>query len=196
MKPNGKVKAYHCSRCGAVVLPEQPLCPYCSQEVAEWFRTTNSKVRLKVGKQYLTHIASVEGFRPNASLEVTTLMDSAKTYVQGIRDDPSLNVMLQLTKHSWQQLEHLDFQGHFPIEVELPYMSFEFEGYLMSHSLHASVGGIAEMEMSFTPLKISGWNRYTIPNDLTCPNCGSRIKSIFGCCEYCGGWVEYQRKEM
>lgn len=30
-----------------------------------------------------------------------------------------------------------------------------------------------------------------VPDEMSCPNCGAPIKSKYGCCDYCGGWVEW-----
>ena len=33
-----------------------------------------------------------------------------------------------------------------------------------------------------------------VPIGITCPNCGAKITSKYGACDYCGGWIEWAKR--
>ena len=68
--------------------------------------------------------------------------------------------------------------------------AFEGEGLLYRTTVSLSVSEFMKFEMEFTPESITLFNT-VVPKNTCCPNCGAEIKSQLGCCDYCGGWVEW-----
>ena len=190
-----KVIAYHCLRCGGTADPNTGLCPYCSQELHKWHESQNHKVRMLVGNQYIADVCEIAPYEPQHEIEVTSLSDNVKTYITGIVDTPDIDVSVYYTRHT---IEQLDYMERYEQEVKFEILGnfdkvFTFHGVPRISNTFAEVGKPVMVNISFSPRDVQGWGDLKVPDNLICPNCGAEIKSRFGCCEFCGGWVEWIR---
>ena len=198
------VSAYHCSRCGGIASPNETLCPYCSQELDKWWQSIHlnkPKVwRVVANDVYLNSVVQFSDmYTTPHEIEVATLSDNTRTYVYGIRDDSVCTIELMYTRHTMEQMDFIDRQqGSLRFEflnASGDDRTFEAYGYFNCKLFSHEVGEIMKATLEFKPDKIIGWKNLMIPETLTCPNCGAKINSRYGCCDYCGGWVEWVRKE-
>lgn len=70
--------------------------------------------------------------------------------------------------------------------------AFETTAYIEKKQPEISATGMLAMGLNFyldDELKMFDT---VVPEECTCPNCGAKIKSRYGCCDYCGGWVEWE----
>lgn len=202
MKLKDVTTAYHCSRCGGVAEPGRRLCPFCSQKLEEWYASQSKyPIRVLVNGIYLNSIMTLGELYNPSPLETTMIYDTARTYVPGIVSPTTFDMDFQLTKHLQEQIDYIDMKHGSEVKIEILNnggndMVFDFYGTPRWGLMECEVGEIAKISMSITVEDIGGWKDLLVPKNLTCPNCGAAITSRYGCCEYCGGWVEWIRKEI
>ena len=186
--------AFHCSRCGGLTEPGHELCPYCSQQTDEYFSASGG-IRVVVGGIYINSVYAVEDYIAPKTIETTSLTDEFKMYVAPIaRPDPVFTIKCLMDKHLVEQADFFNTKKGLDVKVELPDIksAFHFVAQPLLGTVAKCVDVIPEVNLDFRIEDVSGWKEYKMPNYLICPNCGAVINFAFGCCAYCGGWVEWR----
>lgn len=201
IKPKERIVAYHCSCCGAPCDPDKKICDFCAMNLTIRRPKTKTRIRLKVGDQYVSNILEVGeiSFVKTAMIDVTSLCDEVPKHVEGLNTDPRIKISAGLTDSLIRQMEFglLDREPkHLAIEILDDFIgdkSFELIGTLDEQKTETYVNEIMMCELLFNPEEWLGIKKgIYIPDRLTCKNCGAPIKSRYGCCDYCGGWNEWK----
>lgn len=204
IKPKSIVTAYHCLACGAPCRPNDLYCSYCKQRYDRRFTdsvlVSSSRARLLVKNKmdyvYFPLFEVTEyDFRPLTDITISE-DGHYRRYIHGIKDPgDDITTIVTMTDDMRRKLAHMqkDLETDFKIEIAGFNNSFSFKGYTSHISQEFPLYGIgAQSELHVVPTGFIGWKPMpTEPTDLTCPNCGAPIKSRFGCCDYCTGWVEW-----
>lgn len=205
IKPKSIATAYHCLACGAPCRPNDLYCSYCKQRYDRRFTdsvlVSSSRARLLVKNKtdyvYFPLFEVTEyDFSP---LVDTTISEDGhyRRYIPGMKDPgDDIKIVVAMTDDMRRKLAHMqkDLETDFKIEINAFSNSFSFKGYTNHVSHEFSLFGAQSdiQELHIMPTGCIGWKPMPKePTDLTCPNCGAPIKSRFGCCDYCTGWVEW-----
>ena len=193
---NSKTVAYHCSRCGGIITPSDPCCPYCGQPNDIYWESKNQKVRVLVNGIYLNAVTSIGEMVHDPCIDTVSLTDGWSTYVCGVRQKSSGSLKMEtaVTKHFLEQADFFNCKQGSIVNVELPGVGmFEFMGKPSVGLMKMEIGQIGTCEIDFYAEQIKGWNQDIWIPDIICPNCGGLITEAYGCCPWCGGWVEWLR---
>lgn len=198
MIPRDIAYAFHCSRCGGLTQPGKDLCPFCSQEVNEYFNASANSVRVIVNGIYLNGIYNVGelDYSPK-EIDTTSLLitNGWKTYVHGIKHaDPIFTIESRFDRHFREQADFFNLKQDAEVKVEIMGFdsAFEFRAKPSIGAATIESNMVGTVSIDFKVNEVSGWKDFIRP-DLICPNCGALINFAFGCCSYCGGWVEWRR---
>lgn len=196
-----KIIAYHCRNCGGIVEPGQEYCDYCSQKSA-FAKYDNrklcKKIRLLVdcGRDfvYFDDLKSISAlcYEPQY-IDVTSLYDNYKRYIHSEYRPPTLDIEFNLTQRSIDLYNKLEHNKAYNLRLEFLGLDRAFEmkscavlnmpSYSPNELITASMKFVADSDLKF-------YNT-VVPDNCSCPNCGAPIKSRYGACDYCGGWIEW-----
>lgn len=204
LRPKSIATAYHCLACGAPCRPDDLYCSYCKQRYDRRFTdsvsVSSSRARLLVkSKSDYVYFPLLEITEHNFERPVidTTISEGGhyRRYIPGIKDPgDDIKVVVLMTDDMRRKLANMqqDIETTYKVEIDGFSNAFGFSGYTshISRELYFDIG--SQSEIHVVPTGFAGWKPMpTEPTDLTCPNCGAPIKSRFGCCDYCTGWVEW-----
>lgn len=204
-----KITAYHCKHCGAPTKPGKELCDWCGMGIASKYNPIPEKYRKYLKKSvrvlidagadfiYFDSVSSVGGICTEPEeIEVTTLDSSSQNFVLGREIyTPSWNFTMPYTKRGLELFNKLDKDKTYNMRLELLDIDKAFEMSIKPQELTPmaiSQDCLMECEVSFAPERIDGFKDLMTPDTMTCPNCGAPVKSHYGACDFCSGWLEYE----
>ncbi len=205
MKPKSIVTAYHCKACGAVCRPTERLCRHCQtkyeNEACSSMDFHKNEVRLLAacGDDYVYFpVKQLTAFSDPPTVEVTRYDDKLhRRYVTGLRDVCRTELTVIYDKNAVQKFANMRKSGILDMRIEMGAMDtgFSFSGYFANNWIPLNTAEANKtMDISVIPIEVNGWVPLgDVPDDVRCPNCGAPIKSRFGCCDYCTGWVEWTK---
>ena len=184
-------------RCGGITEPTKKYCDYCERDLA--LRNKNhgqNMVRLLIdcgNYVFFDNILDLSFMSTPQTIECTCLEDTHRRYVNGI-DCNKFFVTMPFNART-AELSQLDYKGLHRIRLEHlgADKGYEQECYISNAMLEMTTADIALKKIEFVGLGEAKFGT-AIPKDvleeLRCPNCGAPVKSRYGACEYCSGWVE------
>lgn len=195
--PKDRVIAYHCPCCGGTCDPEKGICDYCAQALTDRFSVV-SGFRVKFGDKYFKDVLRVWNISTEQdTIETSTLENEQRRYIHGLFDPAILTIDFRLTSHLRRQMDFLDKDYHtlaieFLSDDAKHDQSFEIEcRYAWDSLSDISFFDDATVTMRFVIENYIGLTHIKIPENMNCKNCGAPITSRYGCCPYCGGWVQW-----
>lgn len=202
-----KITSYHCRNCGGMVEPGQDICDFCKRKSAykkyKGKGIQQMKARLLIDSDEdfvvfdgITSMSSDE-IAPE-SIEVTLLGDEERQFfISGAYNPPSLEIEFLITDRSIYQLSKLDLRKTYKTRLEMIYgensMSYDIDGCLTEiNTMTMRETGFATQSITLLQVGEKKLNTRYVPDGMTCPNCGAPIKSRYGVCDYCSGWIEWE----
>lgn len=195
--PAYKMISYHCRNCGASTNPEKEYCDYCSgQLMLKRFIDVvpkRKKIRLLVdcGEDYI-NFDTIDVYIPQPpKIDVTTLEDDFGTHEYGRQEFKCIETSIILDKRSIFLLGKIQENDNYGVRIEYPYedLCIEFQAKPLIQEFSAS--DIIRAKLSLVMQSPATMQNRIEPVDAFCPNCGAPVTSRYGCCDYCGGWVEW-----
>lgn len=194
-----RIKAFHCCFCGAPTKEGALVCEYCDQKLQS-VRYNKEKMlprpRLLVdcGRDYVNfnQITGVQAESHIQEIDVSYL-DDTRLHMVGSRNIPpdELILSMTITDKVRYYIDTLMKRGLLKTRLEYGTMAWEqrsyFAGYMTSL---VSMDELQTVDLRIVADEIISYPKITPKNEY-CPNCGAPIKSRYGACDYCGGWVEY-----
>lgn len=208
MKPKSIVTAYHCKACGAVCLPGEKFCRWCrtryEDDAIESINFCESGVRLlaECGNDFVYFPIKEMTEVRNVPVEIWAERDTfgrVHRTITGLCDLGVTKFEIQYSRKAAEKFQKMVHRRNVNMRVEIGSMN---QGYAFTGSFIGLQQTIIpgdenqnKLDVSVLPHDIKGWEQLEDepPEDLRCPNCGAPIKSRFGCCDYCTGWVEYMK---
>ncbi len=200
-----KMISYHCRNCGGNTDPEKEYCDYCSGQLMlkRFINTslTNKRkdVRLLIacGNDFINFdtITKIDSYSEEPpQIEITTLDDATPHYMVGRNTSHDLSCDFVVNDRTKDLFGKLKENKRYDIRVEFPYMDicYELGGYPVIQPLE--VGGVNKQMIATLNIMQGTDLKYydgIIPQNAYCPNCYAPVTSRYGCCDYCGGWVEW-----
>lgn len=196
--------AYHCRNCGGTVDPDKELCDWCSQQVqfkrylGEVLKRHQVRVLLDCGKDfvYLDEITSISSYEPPHDIEVTSFGDTSRRYIKGLDADNSIDVEIPITQRGKELLSKIKSGKEYQTRFEFLTMDRAFEVRTFPIVRMPDISNfpyeVLKTTISFEIDSDMKSFDTVVPENCTCPNCGAPIKSKYGCCDYCGGWIEWK----
>ena len=179
-----KIIAYHCRHCGAPVDPEQEICGFCNKPIQYNGRVGKRMARVLIDSGndfvYFDQITEIESEPIQNEISYRT----ADGYLHRIVENPryDIAVKMPMTERSAELLSTLDFKKRYTVKIEIANIqTYEMKTYLEPQMPDISINQASDIKNYFLE----------IPNGVFCPNCGALLKSRYGACDYCNGWVEY-----
>lgn len=202
----GKLKAFHCEKCGSGIELGNGKCAYCHSTVS-FRKPPNEKVRVFIEldpeTRFYFHqikLANLEQ-APVEYIDTTMLGDMTKSYIHGIRgyNDGTVKLECLMTQDTIFKAKYIEDKMKNKFNV-----FFEIEGmdsickmssdYIRLGMPSISMNELATIDIDIGIHNYDGFinnNIHKVPKGRTCPNCGAELREHFGICDYCGGWVEF-----
>ena len=190
-----KIVNYHCRHCGAPVNPEQDICDYCNMPIHYKERAGARTIRTLIDTDndfvYFDRIIELSSYQSEPEMiEVTTRFDTVRHYVPARPSANRLDVGMKLDDRGWELLRKLDISKRYNIRFELSnIIAYQMPIYISDFKMPDN--NDSKMSLTFIADGDIKKNELELPKGITCPNCGGLLKSRYGACDYCGGWVEY-----
>ena len=195
--------AYHCPNCGGVTDPENGECDYCKSQIrlkqylAKEIRRRGARLLVDCDGNYvyMNNITAITEETHN-QLDTSVLADGRLHKCLVSRD-----ISLDLTFH-YDHQSMIDFEKKvlgrgksIQARIELLGLdkAIETKLYFPSMLPMPKFSSNELIDTSITTIVDGDIKLFdtVIPEGCTCPNCGAPIKSRYGCCDYCSGWVEW-----
>ena len=143
---------------------------------------------------FFDNIINMEFEQTAPTIDVTLLEDTTVKCIQGVRSEDKFSVEMPLDTRT-AELKNLDFSGFHNIRLEHlgADMGYEQKCYITTMVSEISPNGIAVQKIEFVGIDEAILGKVIpkeVMSELRCPNCGAPIKSRYGACDYCSGWVE------
>ena len=192
-----KVTAYHCPRCGSPTEPTKKYCDYCSRDLAIRNKDHNkNKFRILIdcgNYVFFDSLRNIEIIEKPSMIDATMLEDGTRRFLQGTPECRMI-VDFALSERS-MELMKLNYLGFHKIRLEHLGLDVSYEQECF---ISTFVNEITHSVLVHQRIELVGvGNRTTgtaIPKEVMdtfrCPNCGAPVKSRYGACEYCSGWIE------
>lgn len=199
-----KMIAYHCRNCGGNTDPEKEYCDFCSgQLMLKKFINSHSKMKklrllIDCDNDYVNfdtiRTIETEISHPRIEVEVTDNMWCSR-YVDPIKTQGIVSTEMPCDKRSMFLLSKINKNKPYKIRIEYPYedICFDFKGYPKTKEIEYTGYLYETPTIRLDLIQDSEMKMYDgiIPKNAYCPNCYAPITSRYGCCDYCGGWVEW-----
>lgn len=193
-----KTTAYHCPKCGGITEPTKKYCEYCERDLSIRSENHNGRaIRLLVDCEnfiYFDSLTRLEFINNHPTIECTCLEDTHRRMIQG-KPEVKFTIWMPTNRRSVEILKQ-DYLGLKTIRLEHlgADLSFEAESYISNAGIDMfQTSDIAMVQIEFVTVSDMVQGK-AIPQDvlseMRCPNCGAPIKSRYGACDYCSGWVE------
>lgn len=106
---------------------------------------------------------------------------------------PEIGITMPLTERGTDLFDKIKSGTRYNTRIEVLDIDKAFE---INSEVDISIPKFAVGEQLETRILLSSGKDYSVcqtvvPDDCTCPNCGAVIRSRYGACDYCGGWVEW-----
>ena len=196
-----KMIAYHCRNCGGNTDPEKEYCDYCSGQLMlkrfiNSVPQTTKPFRLLIAcsDDYVNFntIKTIDYASSPQRIEVSTLEDNASVYIDGIHTDHSVSANVPLDKRGIFLLNKLEDNKRYDVRVEYPLIDkcIDFKAYTTKRAIE-SIDAIPNAKLNLVIDSAPKMYDGIKPKNAYCPNCYAPVTSRYGCCDYCGGWVEW-----
>ena len=198
-----KMIAYHCRNCGGNTDPEKEYCDYCSgQLMLKRFMDSMPKMKklrllIDCGEDYINFdtIRTVDADISRPTIEVTTFGDGYPQYIQARQTQGTISTEMVYDKRTRFLLDKINEHKPYNIRIEYPTedVCFDFKGYPIVTQLGIMSDLNRMPTVSLDLIQDTELKMYDgiIPKNAYCPNCYAPVTSRYGCCDYCGGWVEW-----
>ena len=197
--------AYHCPNCGGVTNPENGECDYCKSQIrlkqylAKEIRRRGARLLVDCDGNYvyMNNVTAIKR-ESHSQISVNTLSDMRPRYLasEELRD-MSLDLTLHYDHQSMIDFEKKVLGRGKSIRARIELLgrdrAIETKLYFPSMLPMPEFASNELIETSFTTIVDGDIKQFdtVVPEGCTCPNCGAPIKSRYGCCDYCSGWVEW-----
>ena len=192
-----KVRAYHCPRCGSPTEPTKKYCDFCERDLDIRREGNRSRVRMLIdfgNYVYFDEIKQIDTVSTPSIIECTTLVDTRRHFIQARKEDTRFTVDMASNTDRGRELLSLAFSGVHKVRFEFSDrdLSYEQECYIsdIQRDYYSDAIGIQKVNfIGVDEMKQGTAIPIDILAELRCPNCGAPIKSRYGACDYCSGWV-------
>ena len=191
-----KIIAYHCRHCGAPVDPEQEICGFCNKPIQYNGRVGKRMARVLIDSGndfvYFDQITEIETQSRYDEIDASFMTPDGHLHrvIGSLKND--FTVRMPMTDRSAELLSTLNFGKRYTVKIELA----NIQTYEMQTYIEPQMPDIKQDCIVMNELKLyqdSDIKNYflKVPDGVFCPNCGALLKSRYGACDYCNGWVEY-----
>lgn len=197
--PYGIESAFHCQKCGGIT-DEYGKCYYCgSLNKIRYAPNTTVQMYIELDdekKFYFNNFREIGAISEPETIDATCLMDNTKHYLR-TKGSGEFSFSYWLTDDSVFKTTMIN-ETTKPITINLVLshmpMVYRFRTEYLISNMEITETGCAIAEASMNIHDLEGWTTPTLtaPDDARCPNCGAIVRKAYGCCDYCGGWVEYR----
>jgi len=189
--------AYHCPNCGGIGDPKLGKCPYCGGKFI-YKEPKKRKARVLIdGYRDYVYYDNILDMEIEEHCNIERYIDSMGTCHLANRGRcaeirliiPATNDGVRKTLQLWHSLNAVrDARIEF-LDRDL---ALETKCYLGNSKIEdLSTLSVAKHYITLvTDGDMQAFDT-VVPEGCTCPNCGAPIKSRYGCCDYCSGWVEW-----
>lgn len=200
MKESYALTAYHCRNCGGITNPDKEYCDYCSgklliKRIKKQMKKRAIRVLIECDKDYVyfDEILSLGLQNEPEMIETTSLEDSESHLIHGRDIKNEVNVEMPLTERGMQLQRKLNDKSIYKTRIEVleEDLAFEQESKIYFTMPECTVNSLLTQQIILEPYSPMRSFNTVVPDNVCCPNCGAPIKSRYGACDYCGGWVEW-----
>lgn len=197
-----KITAYHCRNCGGIVEPGQEICDFCRKKSAFAKydgRKLMPKARLLIDcdEDFVVFdgITSISDNSEPGEIDITTLGDSTKHFLIG-KTEHYIELkffMRERQDYLFKKLNKSRYKTRIECICGDSSVAFEMDAYLSEFSMPYMEDAYSLMERTMTLIQDGDYRMKTdfCPDNCRCPNCGAIIKSRYGVCDFCSGWIEW-----
>ena len=191
-----KIIAYHCRHCGAPVDPEQEICGFCNKPIQYNGRVGKRMARVLIDSGndfvYFDQITEIETQSRYDEIDASFMTPDGHLHRVIGSPKNDFTVRMPMTDRSAELLSTLNFGKRYTVKIELA----NIQTYEMQTYIEPQMPDIKQDCIVMNELKLyqdSDIKNYflKVPDGVFCPNCGALLKSRYGACDYCNGWVEY-----
>lgn len=202
----GKLRAFHCEKCGSGIELGNGECAYCHSKVS-FRKPPNEKVRVFIEldseTRFYFHQVKVANLEqePMEYIDVTSFEDTTIKYTKRVTpyNNGTINLGCLMTKDTIFKARYIEdkMKNQFNVFFEMEGMDSIFKmssDYIRLGMPNISVNELASIDITMGIHNCDGFiknNIHKVPKGTTCPNCGAELREHFGMCDYCGGWVEF-----
>lgn len=206
--PYGSELAFHCQKCGGAV-DEYGKCHYCGSENKiryysndNWLYGLQRQLQFyieldKEKKFYFNHVKDMEMESVPEIIEFTMLEDTTRHFAKS-PSRHTLRATFYLDENSLFKAHEMETNTEYKAYLcfKTPQKEYTQKMYVDYASIDyhtISQNSLAEGSVRFIIGQVDdGKSDMTAPDSTRCPNCGAIVRKAYGCCDYCGGWVEYR----
>ena len=201
-----KVSAFHCPRCGGIAEPTKKYCEFCERELllqkySGEKPVMRSRILIDCGEDYVNfnEVRSIEVNTAPNTIEASRLEDSYVHTIRGVSTSSEIEFSMPYTRRGFELQRGIDRGKVHKIRVESVCgnydYAFEADGYISEYNCGIpNANSVMMINYSIVADNMTTYDS-SIPkevwDELTCPNCGAPLKSIYCACDYCGGWSEF-----
>ena len=201
MKSKYRITAYHCPNCGGVTNPMENSCKYCDsiillREYQGKLKQRQVRIMIDCGEDYI-YFDRIMSLQQKISNNFGSYRDiDGLIHRIALPEDREVDVDILLDNRGIELIRKIDFGKIYDTRIEYLGLdkAIEMKSYIPQFQIEPinDVGTIITGNLSFISASDTKMFNGLVPDDATCPNCGAPVKSKYGCCDWCGGWLEYE----
>lgn len=205
MKFAGKyrITSYHCPNCGGATDPMSGTCKYCDSEISlrpfgGKLKQRQVRIMIDCGEDYI-YFDRIMSLQQQMYRDFDSYIDITGNIHNQIHDlGRRADVRISIDKRGLDLIKKIDFGKIYDTRIEFLWLdkAFEMKSYIPMFEWDSDAGFHSNTRMmgnlSFISASETKEFNGLVPSDATCPNCGAPVKSRYGCCDWCGGWIEYE----
>lgn len=190
--------AYHCPNCGGIGDPKLGKCLYCG---GKFFYKEPKKRKVRVlidGYRDYVYYDNILDMEIEEHCNTATYIDTTGEYHLANWGGRSAEIRLIIpatndgVRKTLQLRENIRETRNARIEFLERDLALETKCYLGNSKIEdLSTLSVAKHYITLVTEEDIRKFDTVVPEGCTCPNCGAPIKSRYGCCDYCSGWVEW-----
>ncbi len=189
--------AYHCPNCGGIGDPKLGKCLYCGGKFV-YKPSQKRKARILVDglRDYVYYENILELEVEQHPLNESYIDSNGYMLNRHVRTEGEIRFTIPATfegiKRTAQLRESFNASRNVRIELLEQDLAFETKCYLGDYKVEVPTA-LSVARSNITLIQDDDIRQFdtVVPEGCTCPNCGAPIKSRYGCCDYCSGWVEW-----
>ncbi len=197
MKMKYRIDAYHCPNCGGVGDPKIGKCLYCGGKFV-YKPPQKRKARILVDglRDYVYYENILELEVEQRPIHESFITPDGYMLNQHVRTEGEIRFAVPTTAEGIKQTIQLreNFNAPRNVRIELLEQDLAFETKCYLGNCESMVPSALSMARSYITLIQDDDIRQfdtVVPEEMNCPNCNAPVKSKYGCCDYCGGWIEW-----
>lgn len=193
-----KIRAYHCPWCGGATDPYKNVCRYCQNKmIHRGKKTRDVRVLINCGEDYVYFDDIVTVSRKIETPHMDFYDLSGRVYSVASHTEETYSVDMLLTERSEKLYKMIDSLK--PNDLRFEFLerdrAIEARGYMtIEMNMPNYARSVWTANLTFKTVGDTKLFNTVVPEGITCPNCGGKITSKYGACDYCGGWIEWAER--